>query len=198
MIPRLFFKTPLMVALIFACFVSSAQTQYKVLPASKVEVSGTSTLSNWIVRSEELSGEILFAPSAKSVNGSRAAQGTISRATVTLDVSSMKSEKGETMDNKMYNALKKDSYPAIMFSLQRAMQLTGAATVAAVGEITLAGVTKPIIFDLNMDVANDTFHFHGQKSLKLSDFQIEPPTAMFGQIETGDDITVIVDVSFGK
>lgn len=198
MIPGLFFKTPLMLALVCICVVSSAQTVYKVLPASKVEVSGTSTLSNWTVRSEELSGEISFTAAAKNVNSTRATQGTISQATVTLDVSSMKSEKGETMDNKMYNALKKDSYPVITFSLKRAMQLTGAATVAAVGEITLAGVTKSMTFDLNMDVANDAFHFHGEKSLKLSDFQIEPPTAMFGQIETGDDITVSVDVLFGK
>ena len=198
MIPRLFFRIPLMPALVCVCVVSSAQTVYKVLPASKVEVSGTSTLSNWIVRSEELSGEISFAPAAKNVNSAPVAQGTISQATLTLDVSSIKSEKGETMDNKMYNALKKDSYPVITFSLKRVMQLTGTSTVAATGEVTLAGVTKPMSFDLNMDVANNAFHFHGEESLKLSDFQIEPPTAMFGQIETGDDITVSVDVFFGK
>jgi polyisoprenoid-binding protein YceI len=192
------FRTTLILGLVCACAASSAQTAYKILPPSRIEVSGTSTLSNWSVRSEELSGEMSLSAPAKDVSSSATVPGTIAEATVRLQVSTIKSEKGETMDNKMYNALKKDSHPTITFSLKRPLQLSGKDTIAAEGDVTLAGVTKPMIFDLHMDAPNNAFHFHGKKSLKLSDFQIEPPTAMFGQIETGDDIVVEVDVLFGK
>lgn len=39
-------------------------------------------------------------------------------------------------------------------------------------------------------------HLQGSKSLKLADFQVEPPTAMFGQIVTGDEISVVLDLYF--
>jgi polyisoprenoid-binding protein YceI len=167
-----------------------SQASYKVLPASNIQISGTSTLSDWVVKSDQVSGEMILATGSKAI---------IKSAHAALEVSSIKSEKGEAMDNKMYNALKHDSHPTIKFKLTKPLELAESVSrFSAAGNVELAGVTKPMTFDLEFTRAGDTLRFQGKRSLKLSDFDIEPPTAMFGQIETGDEIVVAVDLVFGN
>ena len=38
------------------------------------------------------------------------------------------------------------------------------------------------------------FKFTGSKSFKMTEYEIKPPTAMFGQIETGDEVNIIFDI----
>ncbi|MEX2231361.1 MAG: YceI family protein [Cyclobacteriaceae bacterium] len=167
------------------------QVSYKVAPGSIIQISGTSTLSDWVVKSEQISGEMSFIASPKKVKGNEMQTGTIKDAKAILEVSTLKSEKGETMDNKMYNALKNDTHPQITFVLTGPVEIQKApAKISAVGNVQIAAVTRPLIFDLNVSYADDKFHIEGSRSLKLSDFEIQPPTAMFGQIETGDEIVV--------
>jgi polyisoprenoid-binding protein YceI len=173
------------------CTRAQAQTSYTVAPASSISISGTSTLSNWVVRSQQVSGEMTFTGSI--------GPGTIKAAKAAVEVSSIRSEKGETMDNKMYNALKEDSHPEITFVLTKPIALSKApARLSATGEVTIAGVTNAMTFELDLTYADNAFRIQGTRSLKLSDFNIEPPTAMFGQIETGDEIDVRLDLVFAK
>lgn len=179
-----------------AITVAHAQVTYKISPASTVRISGTSTLSDWVVKSQEVSGEMTFAAFPKK-KGSEMQTGTIKDAKAVLEVSSIKSEKGEVMDNKMYSALKNDTHPQIIFSLISPIQVERApAKLSTTGNVQLAGVTRPMTFILDITYDDNTFHLTGSQSLKLSDFEIEPPTAMFGQIETGDEIKIAVDLSF--
>lgn len=172
------------------------QDAYKLLPSSAIRISGTSTVSNWVVSSAHVSGMMMFDSRPGATTASR---GTIKEARASVEVESIKSEKGETMDNKMYNALKKDANPLITFTLSDPLVLQAVPGKLAVkGVVNLAGVTRTIIFDLNVTHADNTFHFQGTKSLKMSDFEIEPPTAMFGQIVAGDEIAVEFDLRFGK
>lgn len=181
------------------CVPLSAQVIYNIAPASNIQISGTSTLSDWVVRSEQVSGEMTFTPSPKKAKGSEMQNGTIKDAKAILEVSTIKSEKGETMDNKMYKALKNEAHPQITFELTSPVELQKApAKISAAGNVQLAGVIRPMTFEVNVSYADNKFHLEGSKSLKLSDFEIEPPTAMFGQIETGDDIVVKLDLFFAK
>jgi polyisoprenoid-binding protein YceI len=72
------------------------------------------------------------------------------------------------------------------------------ATIPATGTVEIAGVRRPITFDLNLTFAENAFRLQGSQSLKMSEFEIEPPTAMFGQIVTGDEIVVELDLLFKK
>jgi polyisoprenoid-binding protein YceI len=176
-----------------------AQVTYRLAPTSGIEISGTSTMSDWVVRSQKLSGEMIFAPDEKTATGSTRPHGNIKEAKIILEVSDIKSEKGETMDNKMYRALKHDSHPQITFVLtQPVLVQKQDGKISAPGKVSLAGVTQPMTFDLSRVSKDNTFHFQGSRSLKLSDFEIEPPTAMFGQIVTGDEIVVKLNLVFGK
>lgn len=181
--------------LLLFLFPAFSQDLYKILPASSVQISGTSTLSNWVVRSQSLSGEMTFSATSKTAKTA----GTIKNAKAVLEVSSIKSEKGETMDNKMYGALKMESHPQITFALSQPIDIANVpAKLSATGNVTLAGVTRSMNFDVQFISAENGFHIQSKKSLKLSDFEIEPPTAMFGQIETGDEIVVELELRFGK
>ncbi len=60
----------------------------------------------------------------------------------------------------------------------------------------IAGVTRPMTFDLAFSYADGNFHLEGSKALRFSDFEIDPPAAMFGQIVTGDEIVVKLDLTF--
>jgi hypothetical protein len=176
----------------------SAQDRYNMSTGSSIEISGTSTLSDWIVSSKQVSGEMTFTASREKGKASGMQSGTIRQATAILEVVSIKSEKGETMDNKLYKALKSDQHPRITFVLTNPVRVSGAAEVSASGHVEVAGVSRPMTFDLKLNHTNQGFQVTGSRALKLSDFQIEPPTAMFGQIETGDDIVVKLDLYFKK
>ena len=174
-----------------------AQLIYKISPSSAVSISGTSTLSDWMVKSEKISGEMTLAPAGKNTKGSATPLGTIENTKVILEVSSIKSEKGEAMDNKMYRALKNDTHPQITFVLTRPLEVVNApATLTATGDVTLAGVTRPMTFDLDFTREENTYRFQGSRTLKMSDFEIDPPSAMFGQIVAGDEIVVELTLFF--
>lgn len=176
-----------------------AQLMYKVVPSSAIRISGTSTISDWVVKSQNISGEMVFTPSGEKATGHPRGGGAIKDARLVLEVSTIKSEKGEAMDNKMYQALNKDEHPQITFVLTRPLQLPGTTgKLAAYGDVTLAGVTRAMTFDLDISGEADSFRFKGSKPVKLSDFGIDPPSAMFGQIVTGDDIVVELDLLFGR
>ena len=194
-----FSKLCLLVTAVFACMPLTAQVISRILPASTIHISGTSTLSDWVVKSQQVSGEMMVAPPAKKADRNAVPAGTIKNAKVILEVAGIKSEKGETMDNKMYVALKEENHPQIAFVLTRPVELvTVPATISAAGEVTLAGVTRPMTFDLKLTHEEGVFHLQGSRPLKLSDFEIEPPSAMFGQIVAGNDIVVELNLFFGK
>ena len=174
-----------------------AQTSYQISSPSKVLISGTSTLSDWVVKSEGLSGEMTFTPSGEKAQKGAFQAGIVRHGQAVLEVSTIRSEKGETMDNKIYNALRNDAYPRITFVLTDPISLSNASRKAtATGTVQIAGVTRPMTFELEVDPVENVFHFYGSRSLKWTEFGIEPPTAMFGQIVTGDDISVTLDLYF--
>ena len=64
------------------------------------------------------------------------------------------------------------------------------------GNLTLAGVTRQIQMDVNVEETSEGIRYTGSVPLKMSDFEIRPPTAMFGALRTGDEVTVGFDVVF--
>lgn len=183
--------------LLLASLTLPAQITYRLSGTNGIQIAGTSTLSDWTVTSREVAGAMTFTPSQKGTASFR--PGVIRDAKATLQVSSIKSEKGETMDAKMYKALKGESHPEITFVLTTPVQVSGpAGKISATGKLEIAGVTRPMTFELDLTCADGNFHLEGSKSLRFSDFEIDPPTAMFGQIVTGDEIAVKLDLTFAR
>jgi len=170
---------------------AQAITQFE---GSTFSIEGTSTLHNWTVEVSEIRGEMTlsdrFAEEALPVVGA-----AIEDLKLFIPVNKLDGGK-EVMNTKMHKALKEPEHPEIIYELKSAEvtqidESTGEFQLQTTGNITVAGITQPAeMLVTGKKHASDGFEFQGSHPLKMSDFEIEPPTAMFGQIVTGDEITI--------
>ncbi|MGB5274209.1 MAG: YceI family protein [Flavobacteriaceae bacterium] len=161
--------------------VVSAQNTYKLNDKSAMTISGSSTVHDWTVTANQMEGALEMNANA------------ISKIGLTVPVDGIKSERGATMDKKMYAALKKDEYPSVHFQLQ---EIKG--TTILTGMLNIAGTEKSVQIVAEINPTSDAISIKGEKKLVLQDFGMEPPTAMFGQIVVGDEVTVQFDLVFTK
>ncbi|MES2765958.1 MAG: YceI family protein [Bacteroidota bacterium] len=170
---------------------SNAQQVYNLSAGSELKVSGTSTLHDWTMKSTSGSGKATFTMAGDQLQ-------SISSLSVSLKVQSLKSGKSG-MDDKAYEALKAKENPTITFTLREMKNLKqsgSAITYTAIGDLTVSGVKRAVTFTGTGKAVADKFQFDGKTSFKLTDFKMDPPTAMFGTIKTGDDVTVSFNVTF--
>lgn len=164
----------------FLCvLITQAQTNFNLSSESKLTVDGTSTVHDWTVTANTLQGELKTDGKAPQ------------KINFQVVVADMKSERGETMDIKMHNALAKDEHPKVIFELYKVKN-----EQVLVGALTIAGKTQNVEIDCKIVPSKDTFKIEGQKKIILKDYDIEPPTAMFGQVVVGNDVVVKFDLVF--
>ncbi|MBT28418.1 MAG: hypothetical protein CMO01_02075 [Thalassobius sp.] len=153
-------------------------------------VSGTSTLHDW--ESDVENKTVTF---TASTNGD---QVTINNLELNVEVASIKSGKG-AMDDKTYEALKENKFPNITFTLTEPVKVNKSGNVVAKGVLNLAGVKKEIAVNGSVAVNNNVqIALKGSYKINMNDYNITPPTAMFGTIKTGEEITVSFDLNFAK
>jgi len=166
---------------------------------SSMSIDGTSTLHDWSSTVNELEGQFEMPGSVakKLENG-----GAIEKVTIYAVVKSIESGRGSTMDNRTHKALKADEHPKVKFELNQGSidQLRGNEFVVnAKGNLSLAGSSKPIIMEvIGKKIDDNSFKFSGSKSIDMTEYKVEPPTAMFGQIEAGKDVTINFDLVFTR
>lgn len=153
----------------------------------KMSVAGTSTLHDW-------ESSVTKVNASATIDMESSKLQAIKSLNVTIPVKSIESPKGRIMDNKTYDALKSDKYPNITFRLSKA-SISGAETgkpkVSATGRLTIAGTTKTVnLYATGKTDSSGNITFTGSKSLKMTDYNMDPPTALMGTIKTGDEVTV--------
>jgi polyisoprenoid-binding protein YceI len=112
---------------------------------------------------------------------------------IKMEVHSIKSTEGSIMNNNTYKALKADGNPEITFALSSPVKSipSGAHVIAAKINLSIAGVTKAIDMSVTATAqAHGDITFEGSKTIKMTDYGIKPPVALFGTLKTGDDITI--------
>ncbi|HEY0156657.1 MAG TPA: YceI family protein [Thermoanaerobaculia bacterium] len=152
---------------------------------SVIKIEGTSTMHAWTMEGTTIKGEI-SAPTPDNWNAP-------ARAVVTIPVTSIKSEHAK-MDKLMAEALKAKTHPEIRYELTSATPKNATATaftLATQGKLTIAGVTKDVVIDVQgARNADGRYTLVGQAPIKMTAFGIKPPTAMLNTIRTGDDVKV--------
>lgn len=151
-------------------------------------IKGTSTLHDWEMKSEKGRVEVLLGLG----NNSKLLGLTGLRFTV--EAESLKSDKS-MMDNNAYKALKTNTAKQISFVLSSATisQLNETSyQIKALGKLTVAGTTREtdIIADVKYSDADKSFVVTGTKKLKMTEYNVKPPSFMLGTVKTGDEISI--------
>ncbi|MFI1773575.1 YceI family protein [Thalassobellus citreus] len=180
----------LFVIILFTINLSQAQQFNLNNSESTLTVLGTSSLHDWHITEETQSGTIVF----ENIDNCN-----IKDCNIIMNAESLKSGKN-SMDKNTYKALKTDDYKTINFQLTNVEEVTnkgnGIYSVKSIGNLTIAGVKKQIILNFTASINGSKINLTGEKKIKMTDFNINPPKALFGTITTGDDITIKFSTTF--
>lgn len=164
------------------------QDAYKATKAN-VKITGTSTLHNWEMKGEGITGAAAFDLNQGTVTN-------VSQVLITIPVINLKSGKG-AMDKNAYSALKSDKFKQITYSVPSA-KIVG-SKIQCTGTLTIAGTPKPFDVEATYIInADQTISCKVVRSFKMTEFKVEPPSFMFGSVTTGDEITITFDILFKK
>jgi len=170
------------------------QNEYHLSGRYSVTIHGTMSIHDWVETIGEVTGDM--------VAGRHAGGGTdLTSIRIVMGVRSIRSDMGATMDNKTYKALKADANPQITFLLDAPVNVLpfrrGDKPIALAGHLTLAGVTRPVALVVDeFDITSDSMRFEGKQMIKMTDFGVKPPSALFGTLKAGTDITIYFKTVF--
>lgn len=171
--------------------VSSHAQHYQLAADSAITmtVTGTSTLHGWTVAVNEVKAvpqKLVVADGATKA---------IENFTFDAVISSMDGGRGASMNSKITNALKATEHPLITYTQNEPLVFSemddeGNFKSISTGTLKMVGMEKEISIEVMGQQSADGLLLKGTKPLKFSEFDIAPPSAMFGQIVCGDDIAV--------
>lgn len=160
-----------------------------------MKVDGTSTLHDWttpVTRVRAKGDMTVVGTEIKSVNA----------MWVQADAKSITSEKGEDMEEKIYETLEAEKNPTITFNMtsMKAIRKEGNDyVIEAVGDLTIAGTTKKVELKVKgVAQASGDVQLSGSTNISLANFGMERPSAMLGMIKAGDMVTVSFTVTMKK
>lgn len=182
-------KTLIALMVLFAASLSAnAQKAYNLDAKTSFSVFGTSTLHDWEMQSASRTGTAnLTVTNSKLVD--------INSIDITLPSESIKSEK-KSMDKVAYETLKTDKFKNIKYVLKSAEKVNE-TTWNLTGTYTIAGVSKVLKTQVKTTVAaNGVVSLQGSNKITFTDFGMKSPTAMFGAIKTGEDLTIKFNLNF--
>lgn len=172
---------------LFAGGLVHSQSSYSLADNSTLEVSGTSTLHDWVMTSDEASGQARMTISQNKIE-------SIQSLNVRLKAESLKSGKSR-MDNNAYSTLKTDDNPFITFRMTEVQQITD-KFVLAKGTLTIAGNSETVTLRVDYKLNQNSVNFKGSHDITFTEYGMESPTAMLGTIRTGEDLTLSFDVNY--
>ena len=165
---------------------------YTFESSSKIWVEGTSTVHDWTCTVTQFAGTVNAEPAEASF-------ADLSTTTLTVPVQGIDCDNG-TMNGKVRDAL--GSSP-IRYALTSATPGASAAdgwfSIRTTGNLSIAGATQPAQMTVKAKALDGgRFRITGQHALKMTDYGVSPPTAMFGTLKTGDEVTVHFDATISR
>lgn len=189
------FRRSILIAFASVAVISQAISQpaYQINKSkSKLTISGTSSLHDWTMEADDFSCNVLLDVSNMEVKD-------LKNISFSLQVENIKSE-SNIMDKKAHDALKENKSPVITFRQQALESLNsnnGQVSGRISGSLTVAGRTKQVSLSFTGKVLeNNTLSVTGKLPVKMTDFGIDPPTALLGTLKTDDAVTLEYSFEF--
>ncbi len=180
---------------------AAAQTTTRVpaSPESRLWIEGTSNLHGWSCKAEKFDAAIEV-DAAAVAELATATPKVLKRVEVKVPVKALKCGHGG-MDDNLYKALKADETPEISYILATFDAAPGEAdafTLKTNGTLAIAGKENKLTMDVVATrLADGTVKATGMVAIKMTDYGIKPPTAMFGTLRTGDEVKVNFALTVG-
>jgi len=178
----------LITALLLAFLSCSAQEKYQ-LKNFELLIDGTSTLHDWTSTVSELK-----ATARLQLRGGVLQD--ITTLTLRVPVEGIKSSKSSIMDRKTWRALEAEAHPYIQFTLSDAEVPEHDGTLRARGILRITGVSRAVDISAHIQPTSTGYQLSGEHVLRMSDFGIDPPTAILGTLKTADEVTIRYRVNF--
>lgn len=187
-------KFGFILTILFGCGLSQrvkAQSTYSIMEskANSMKLAGTSSMHDWDMNANKFTGEGQFhfaKDDAKELTA-------ITSLSFTLPAANLRSDK-KGLDKNAYEALKTSKHNDILYNLKSATvapEKDGKFHVSTMGNLTIAGVTREVKMDVYCVVNEDaTIQCTGSDKLNMSDYNVKPPSFMFGAMKTGNAVTL--------
>jgi hypothetical protein len=193
---RIFKRLILTLTAIVSCSgIGFSQTNYSVnTEGSDLTIYGTSSLHDWQIVAEKMQGKCVAVIKNGKVE-------TINELNFIIEVNGLKSGKSG-MDDNTYLALNNDKFPTIKYVLNQVERTAPSndqvsTVIVTKGTLTVAEVSKEIDLKVAAKSNSDgSIQFIGSTVFNMTDYQIDPPIAVFGTISTGNEITIVFKIIF--
>jgi hypothetical protein len=176
--------------------------RYEPAPGeSHVQIDGTSNLHDWSIKGTVIQGYIdvnetcRFNLTMEKLPDLEKVKVSL-KTHVEIPIKSLKSGHSG-MDKNTYKALRSRQYPKIIYDMEKVSVKTMPkppnliAEFDTVGRLSIAGVTRTLKMPVTVKALEDQqFEISGSTKIKMTDFGVTPPTAIFGLLRTGDQITI--------
>ena len=167
-----------------------------------VKVTATGLLSSFghspTIQIRDLKGEILFGRQAVE-QGSLHLVVRADSLTVADNISDK--DRREIESQMREQVLETSKYPEIVYDSQSVTVKSTADTqsdVVLIGQLTLHGVTRPQKVPARITVTGDLLRAFGEFSLRQSDYNIKPVSAVGGGLKVKDEVTFTFDIAARK
>jgi polyisoprenoid-binding protein YceI len=167
---------------------------------SKLWIDGTSNLHGWSCKAEKFEA-VIELDAAAAAQLAAAPPKALKRVEVKVPVKALKCGHG-AMDNNLYKALNADQAPEVSYILATFEAAPGEAkdtfTLQTQGTLTIAGKQNKLAMDVVATrLADGAVKATGVVAIKMTDYGIQPPTAIFGRLKTGDEVKVNFELTVG-
>ena len=162
-----------------------SESESVLLDGSKLTINGTSNVTDF----ECVYNEDLDEPETTTEAEIQQATATSAGGELILVVDSF--DCGKKGINKDFRStLKSDVYPTIHVELLEVITQDNIPTIAVVN-ISIVGITKEYGVELGEAYVEDGVTMvRGSQALKMTDFNIDPPRALFGLVKVDDELKI--------
>ena len=176
-----------------------SQVQYVPHEDSRLWIEGRSNVNQFECVAREYNGDAVI---RRDISGGLENLEDDDQLSIRVEIHVEGFECGRSrMNRDLRNALKSSRFPTITFVFGNAVQLdseqelNGATRFKVSGVLTVAGNSQDVSFELDGNFLDDgRIRVTGKKEIKMTDYDVEPPTGLFGLVRAEDELTVHFDL----